>query len=273
MPHIIVRSEIAQKLAQENPVLIDKELVVEYDTLKIKIGKEGVRYNDLPYITNGGNTSPSQVVTVPTPRIVYHSTKGLCYYFDPEFAKLSQFNPKIVLMHKRRGYSIKGTDGPADSRTVRTKWVQRHQPQTGNGIPTTPIINTPLATSSTTSLVPIKLHNGQSATAANILGLLTDANSEGTSIQYNFGGRKQPWVTPPQSVADLPSDKGGVQKFTTLGIAIQLDDPTHYTTKPTHANGTPVRTTGVVAKFKLGFWAERDHHGNGFAFSSFLTVY
>jgi hypothetical protein len=47
----------AAQLATENPILLDKQLVIESDTGKMKLGNGTTAYNSLPYLLVSGNTS------------------------------------------------------------------------------------------------------------------------------------------------------------------------------------------------------------------------
>lgn len=44
------RNDTSYNWAQINPILMDRELIVETDTLKIKLGDGKTYYNNLPYI-------------------------------------------------------------------------------------------------------------------------------------------------------------------------------------------------------------------------------
>jgi len=54
---IKLRGGIAANWASVNPVLAEREMVVETDTYKIKIGDGTTAYNSLEYITSGAPTT------------------------------------------------------------------------------------------------------------------------------------------------------------------------------------------------------------------------
>ena len=47
----------AAQLATENPILLDKQLVIERDSGKMKLGNGTTAYNSLPYLLVSGTTS------------------------------------------------------------------------------------------------------------------------------------------------------------------------------------------------------------------------
>lgn len=115
-----VRADPAAVLAARNEIPLERELVIETDTLKQKLGDGVNRYNDLRYLPGGAG-----ILTVSEPPTGAEGTDG-AYAIWPNDGEPILYGPKVEGAWPA-GVELKGTDGedgvPAEMR-VSDGWVE-----------------------------------------------------------------------------------------------------------------------------------------------------